>query len=163
MVKCWCCSGGSWTWEEDWHWCLERLSVRGNSERRKTETLHFQSQMCVCVCVKRERQSWFTRWILYSPLTSPRLWWSKGYCGGWKGGRDKERAGSICRLPVMPSQLKAGRQTRPDQTLTQRGSAVPSLTITRQQLKKHTPTPTALSGWRAEKELKCSLCLAIHN
>lgn len=83
--------------------------------------------------------------------------------GRWEvqgsGGRDKERAGSICRLPVMPSQLKADRRTRPDQTLTQRGSAVSLLIITRPQLKSHTSTPTVQSGWRAGKDFTCCMWL----
>lgn len=43
MAKCCCCFDGSWTWEEDWHWCQE--SVRGNSGRQKKERLF--SHKCV--------------------------------------------------------------------------------------------------------------------
>lgn len=103
MAKCWCCFGGSWTWEEDWRWCLERLNVRGNSGRsKKRKALISSIKMVVC-----EREKAWT--YLFSELKLS--FWHLPGCDGVKvtvGGRDrdKERTGSICGLPVMPCQVK---------------------------------------------------------
>lgn len=86
-ATCCCCFGGNLTWEEDWRWCLERPSVRGNSRRWKKQTkkkkalfldlnvdAHVRRRMCRLVC-----------WILHSPPTSPSPFWWKSYWvwGGW--------------------------------------------------------------------------------
>lgn len=131
MVKCWCCFGGNWTWEEDWHWCLERLSAQDNSGRWiKKEKFSLQNGY-ICVWGRQIRFICWVNFLFFFEVSQTVLKQKLLGVG--------TREGSICSLPVMPSQLKAGRQTRQDQTLTQRGSAVSSLIITRQKLEILTP------------------------
>lgn len=115
------------TWEEDWRSCRETPSVWGNSRRGKSE-----SHKRACMGSKKKELSYllistfsFDISQAVMKLLREGVWW---------------REGSICTLPLMSSQLKADRQTRPDQT--QRGSALPPLTITRRkaEIQPHIPT-----------------------
>lgn len=73
--------------------------MRGNSERQETQMLHFQSQLYM----RNKEAIYSLNFILSSDIYQQKL------LSG--SDRDKSMASSICRLPVMPSQLKqAGRQ-----------------------------------------------------
>lgn len=86
MAKCWCCFGGNLTWEEDWHWCLERLSVQGNSRRwqtnKKKNALFLVSNICEKESVDSIAEVYIFLWHLQgcSEVKVIGFWGGRGGC-----------------------------------------------------------------------------------
>lgn len=146
MAKCLCCCGGNWTLEEDWRWCPVTPSARGNPGTRKTETVSFHSQICVCARTRaRQKQLIYLLTSIFSfDITQTAM--KQKLVGEGRGVKTEQHLQPAC--DAWPAEGRQADETRSNAN-TKRVSGV-SLIITRHKVKMQTLTQTVhwLKCWQ---------------